>query len=444
MHRNILFIVLTLLSFLFIFLFPPIINAQTSNKCSLSPPEQSTLSEYASERGLNIGGLINTVSGSAANNWRRQLEGKETAIKEYQRMFVPYDHNWRASEKVRGVYDYTMFDDAINFAKSSGLKLHFYHLIWTAHNRDFISPVWLFPEQGKCGSWSKDELDQIMKTHIQDTINHAGDAVAVWNVVNEVFIDDGSILRDCFYNIIGPNYIDKAFIYAREASPNGLLVLNEYFGPGRMPRAKVDAFFAYVKDARNRNIPIDAIGWQNHQYSQAGEQFGQGYIDDINYFFQKAEEIQAKVLITEMDVYQAGHSQEEVARVYKDTVAACLKYKDCISFETWGISDKFSWPRQFYNLPDALPLLFDENYQRKPAYYSVMDAIKENTTRACMSNSGDANRNGKVEDTDYAIWRCDFLAGENCINPFSYVTTDFNHDQKINLIDFEMWRRNYY
>jgi len=264
---------------------------------------------------------------------------------------------------------------------------------------------------------SKTDAEQLMKTYIQTTMTHAGNAISVWNVVNEAFSTDGSLRQNCFYKIIGPDYIDKAFTYAGQVSSHGTLVLSDYFGIARMPIAEVDGFFSYVKAAKARGVPIEAVGLENHLMATNGNQFSQGYLDDLNYYFQKAQDANVQVLITEMDVYQAGHSQADVATVYKNVTAMCLKYTNCISLETWGISDKYSWLRspRFGNLPDAQPLLFNDTYERKPAYYGVMDALREDTTRPCISNTptptpkpGDLNGDGKVDINDFNLVKTNF------------------------------------
>ena len=58
---------------------------------------------------------------------------------------------------------------------------------------------------------------------------------------------------------------------------------------------------------------------------------------------------------------------------------ACLESGVCDSFATWGISDSTSWITCAYhtcvNEPQADPLMFDQDFNPKPAYFAVRDAL---------------------------------------------------------------------
>lgn len=57
-----------------------------------------------------------------------------------------------------------------------------------------------------------------------------------------------------------------------------------------------------------------------------------------------------------------------------------------------------------------------------------------------LKTQGDANCDGKVDDADYQIWKCEFLGGGNCTNPASHLTASFDLNTKVDLVDFEIWR----
>lgn len=373
--------------------------------CSLPTATQSTISTYAHARGFNIGALIECFdrSGKVMDNACTQ-----TVTKEYTGEINPFEVQWSVIEPTQGAFNWIRFDAIMNLVKSAGAKLHYSHLIWgTRSGNSWTIPKWVFPSATDCGNLTRDQLLAIMKNHIQTIINHGGDTVAEWNVVNEVFANSneskgtyGLLSNNCWYKKIGPDYIDKAFQFAKAANPKGLLVLNEFGGDDQ----KINNIFDYIKGAKARGIPIDAIGWQTHLASKDGSQFTALVTDNLTTIFQKAQDAGVKVIISEFDVYQAGHTQEDVAKVYKNSLALCLKYGNCVSFETWGISDKYTWMRQpTPGLTDAKPLLFDENYQRKPAYYGVMQALAENATRVCNLKFGDFNHDGQVNKADYDL-----------------------------------------
>ena len=58
-------------------------------------------------------------------------------------------------------------------------------------------------------------------------------------------------------------------------------------------------------------------------------------------------------------------------------------------------------------------------------------------TPPCMKDKGDADCNGKIDLIDFEIWRKEFT-GE-----VDSKTSDFNSDGKIDLIDFEIWRKSF-
>ncbi len=58
-----------------------------------------------------------------------------------------------------------------------------------------------------------------------------------------------------------------------------------------------------------------------------------------------------------------------------------------------------------------------------------------------LKTQGDANCDGVINSQDYAIFRCEYLNKGQCSSLPSAMTADFNQDGKIDLVDFEAWRK---
>ena len=69
-----------------------------------------------------------------------------------------------------------------------------------------------------------------MHDHIKTVVGRYRGKIKVWDVVNECVSDGGpDILRSSLWRqIIGPDFVAKAFEYAHEADPKAILRLNDY------------------------------------------------------------------------------------------------------------------------------------------------------------------------------------------------------------------------
>jgi len=75
-------------------------------------------------------------------------------------------------------------------------------------------------------------------------------------------------------------------------------------------------------------------------------------------------------------VYYVEPSREMLlrqAKKYYELFNLFRKYKKIIKSVTfWGLKDDYSWLRGVFNKPD-FPLLFDEYYDGKPAFWALID-----------------------------------------------------------------------
>ncbi|MFZ0759280.1 MAG: endo-1,4-beta-xylanase [Candidatus Sulfotelmatobacter sp.] len=280
----------------------------------------------------------------------------------------------RQTQPERGRFNFAGMDRDRDFARAHDMKLFGQALVYRNDN----SPDWLRFDEGRCGGWSANELDQILKEQIETVVGHGGDTFYGWEVVNEPL--DGAH-NGCWSKVLGgEEVIAKAFRYAREASPQAVLLLNETFGRDGVNEGKVDEFFRLVTKLKRQGVPIDAVGIEMHLEAQL---LRPTYVDEFKYFLAAARKAGVEAQVTEMDVYQGppGAFPDPFAvqkQIFYNIAHTCLQDSNCKGFSVWGLGDRNAWHPQFRGgLSDTAPLLFDENYNKKPAYFGLLEALKQ-------------------------------------------------------------------
>jgi endo-1,4-beta-xylanase len=343
-------------------LFAPFTLPQTKD----SGQDNETLRHAAEKTGFWVG---TTIQGRM---WNHDPEYKPVMAREFNAgVSIVFQG---ITQPERGRFNFDGMDEAMGFARQHNMKLMGHCLVY----KNATSAPWLHFNNEACGGWAAKDLDEILKDHIQKIVRHGGDTYYAWEVVNE---PTEPAHNGCWSRILGEDqYMVKAFQYAREANPNALLMLNDTFGQGGIDKARADEFFALVRRLKDAGAPIDAVGTEMHWEMP---QLRPGYLDEFKDFLASARKAGVKVHITEMDVYQgATNSNEAFAKqkeIFYNLVHTCLLDANCIGFTTWGIADRYTWLRttDWKNMPDARPVLFDDDFKKKPAYYGVLQALNE-------------------------------------------------------------------
>jgi endo-1,4-beta-xylanase len=215
-----------------------------------------------------------------------------------------------------------------------------------------------------------------MTSHIRNVMQHYQGDVIAWDVVNEAWDPtDPTMLRDnVFLRLLGPSYIDEAFTAARAADPQAKLYYNDYGTDGLS--TKSNSVYEMVRSMKERNVPIDGVGLQMH-WRSVGSTLTAA---DVQANIQRLGALGLEVVISEMDVQLCNGGTIEDQKVrFHDIVAACVSQPNCTAVTFWGITDKYSWLNDLdlgcTGTETPRPLLFDDNYQKKPAYSGVMDAL---------------------------------------------------------------------
>src|SRR5688572_2029397 len=366
------------------------------------------------------------VAGSSAFRRSPEQNAKDVALlkEQFNQITAENDMKWALIHPREGKdgYDFGPADAFVNFGLSNNMQLVGHTLVW--HSQ---TPNWVFAgtnpppanatnaapasntnapgtnQVGRAGFGggfgryngpraSREELLQRMRDHIHTVVGRYKGKVKVWDVVNEA-IADGSgtnVLRNSLWSeIIGPDFIAKAFQFAHEADPDAILRYNDY---GLENPAKRKKLISLIKSLQAQKVPVHAIGSQAHvNVSTTFESMDQALTE--------MESLGLPIHITELDVNSATGGQrgfgadianntastegglvsdadKKLADAYAGIFRAFLKHCDSVKMVTfWGVNDAVSWRRQ------GRPLLFDGDNKPKLAFDAVIAEAKKTSAK---------------------------------------------------------------
>lgn len=337
------------------------------------PCAAQSLRQRADAIGLLVGAAVNPRLFSSPDY-------AGTLAREFNMVEPENVMKWSTIEPAEGRFNFGPGDEVVAFAKAHQMKVRGHNLLWAIYN-----PAWL-----TSGHFTPAELRAIMKRHIQTEVAHYRGKVFAWDVVNEAIGKDGRVKHSIWYDEPGiglagrgTEYVAQAFRWAHEADPNALLFYNDYNAEGL--DAKSNAIYAMVKSFKRRGVPIDGVGLQMHLFDP--NHIPAGIAANIR----RLAKLGLVVNITEMDVAlplahagAAPTSQQLAleARVYGHVASICARHPACTAFQTWGVTDKYSWIPGYTKGKRGAALLFDIDYKPKPAFAAVLRAF----TKAASAN----------------------------------------------------------
>lgn len=268
----------------------------------------------------------------------------------------------------RGQYDFSQADKVVSFAQEHDMPVQMHHLIWGDKSR---LPVWLTE-----GNFSKQQLEDIQREHIQTIVKRYKGRVQEYTVSNEAFTENQHVygLTDWFADQTGNGleYIDNYFRWAHEADPAAVLILNDFNNETK--NSVSDAMYDYIKAAKARGVPIGGIGMQLHIDASRPPQ-KQAIIENMNRF----AEIGVPVYVTEFDINtntvegDKEYKQQLENQLMYDMARACLESDNCVSFTVFGVTRQNDLAK-FITGANSRDYMFDSRYQPRPSFYSFRDA----------------------------------------------------------------------
>ncbi|WP_410657510.1 endo-1,4-beta-xylanase [Amycolatopsis sp. lyj-112] len=293
-------------------------------------------------------------SAVAANHLANEADYRSVLTREFDNVTPENEMKWGVVEATRSHYDWSGADAIVDYARRTGKSVRGHTLVWHSQLPGWVNDL----EAG--------ELRSAVKQHIATEMGRYKGKIRAWDVVNEMFNDDGTRRSSVFQQKLGDRYVADAFRWARAADPSAKLYINDYNTEGL--NAKSDALYDLVRKLKKQGVPIDGVGFQAHLATQYG--FPAGYQANLARF----AALGVDVAITEADVrilMPADAAKLAVqANYFKQLWDGCHAVARCVEFTTWGFTDRHSW------VPDTFPsegaaCLFDTNLRAKPAYTRI-------------------------------------------------------------------------
>jgi endo-1,4-beta-xylanase len=311
--------------------------------------------------------------GLAVAEWGLDEPGyAEVAAAEFNAVTAENEMKWSRTEPAPGEFDFAAADRIVEFAEENDMAVRGHTLVWHSQLPGWVEEL-----------TDEDDVRAAMTRHIEEVVAHFREAypgrVAAWDVVNEALDADGGYRNSVFFRALGDGFIAEAFELAHRADPDAKLYYNDFGIEGL--GSKSDATVDLVEKLVDSGVPIHGVGFQMH--TQATD--SSPTLADFRANLARYARLGIEVNISEMDVSvcRVAGSAAQRHRVqqvrYNQLAMACLTSGVCNSITIWGLADGSSWLNWQSPCDDPeltpSPLLFDDDYQRKPAWAGLMDAL---------------------------------------------------------------------
>lgn len=305
--------------------------------------------------GTAAGALFNSTDAASA-------QYMTVLAREFNVLTPENEMKFNALQPSRGTFRFLRADSMVAFAKANNMRVRGHTLAW--HSQ---LPSWI-----TSGSFTAAQAQTVLNEHITTVVTHYKGQLAAWDVVNEAFNDGAAALRPGFWSDrLGRAFIEQAFRTAFAADPVTPLYYNDYNIDGL--GAKSDSVYELLRDLKSRGVPVHGIGMQMHLIVGSLPSTA-----DMASNFARFAALGLKIQITELDIRMPTPATAAAlatqAQNYRTVFNLCLQNTACDMVVMWGFTDRASWiPSTFSGQGAAL--LFDANFQPKPAYAAVNDIL---------------------------------------------------------------------
>jgi endo-1,4-beta-xylanase len=316
----------------------------------------ATLRSRGEKKGIQMGIYL---------DWQwfgRQPDWEALAAKQFNLAVIADGLFWNGGEPQQGRYAFEpVMDNQVAFAQANGMDIVGHTLVF---GQAPYLPKWLAQ-----GNFSKEQMEGFLRNYIVAVMSRYKGTIHTYIVAQDAPLPE-YMSTDVFYQKFGYDYIDLAFQIARETDPSATLIYNA--DDNETAGSPTSALTHQIVDRLKSKGLVDGVGFGMHiDASQPPDKAA---------VIAEMQSYGLPVHVTEIDV-DLGNlyvSKEEryakQAQIYGDMLSACVESGVCKSFSIWGIGDKFSWLMRNSAFADPAP--FDNDLNPKPAYFSLLEALR--------------------------------------------------------------------
>ena len=356
---------------------------------SISLLKSNAIASLVGEKGLKDFFKGDFLVGAAFGDsvfTRNDKQLQDIIAKEFNVITAENEMKWERVHPEEDKWTFEGGDRLVEFGQKHNMNIQGHVLVW--HSQ--VPRSVFTDESGKQAS--KELLSKRMEKHIQTVVDRYKGKIQSWDVVNESITPEDGFRKSKWLEIMGPEFMEKAFHLAHEADPDCHLIYNDY---GMDDPKRRDFVVELVKKYQKKGVPIHGIGMQGHYnidtpdikkieasieaFASTGLQvhFTELDIDVLPYDWGRTAEISTNVEYREsLNPYVDGLPKDvndKLTKRYEEMFKLFLKHRDNIDRITfWGVSDDTSWKNNFpMRGRTNYPMLWDRQRKPKDAYFAV-------------------------------------------------------------------------
>jgi GH35 family endo-1,4-beta-xylanase len=320
----------------------------SSEACVAYPSTGTTpLREEAAKKDILIG------SGAINPAYLDDSQFAAVLAEQFNSLSPENEMKWSFINPTVGHYNWDTLDRLVKFAEANDMVVKGHGLISGCCNPDYVLNI-----------TNPTAMRAALTTHFNALLHRYHGKMDRWDVVTEAIKTQGGGLdpNNDFYKVLGPGFIAEAFRIAHAADPTARLFINENLVES-LPEKRQDLYnlvSALVADG----VPIDGVALQMHITEVAPMP---GVLTDMVNSYRA---LGLETTIAELDVHTLNETLQ--TEIYGAVISEALD-AGITDISFWGFTDKhaYTW------LPGAKPLMFDEYYRPKGAYYATHSALAD-------------------------------------------------------------------